>query len=200
MQVVTPQQTEALRDRDVLVLGAAGNQTLLTQWADASPVVVQGGARRFRISDFAYRLFSWWDPSQRDGAKPGRNQVAFTSNSTDAVIAGFESPLTSGRSVVQISSNSAEGMEQIIEALLDPDLVKQIQGSTSVIRGKQVDSLVAEQTYYAGHLDPLTWVQWYLSRSPLLLLLLGVAAALMIAVLLFLSLRARARARLQNKD
>ncbi|MBV8617660.1 MAG: cellulose biosynthesis cyclic di-GMP-binding regulatory protein BcsB [Curvibacter sp.] len=200
VSVVSPQQTEALHDKDVLVLGSASNQPLLAQWADASPVVVQGGARRFRLSDFAYRIFNWWDTSQRDGAKPGRNQVSFTSDSTDGVIAGFESPLSAGRSVVQISSNNAQGMDQIVDALLDPNLVKEIQGSTSVIRGKQVDSLVAEQTYHVGRLDPLTWIQWYLSRSPLLLLLLGVAAALMIAVLLFLSLRARARSRLKNKD
>jgi hypothetical protein len=80
-------------------------------------------------------------------------------------------------------------MPQIIDALLDADLVKEIQGSTSVVRGKQVDSLVAEQTYYVGRLDPLTWVQWFLAGNPLLLLGLGILAALLIAVLLFLSLR-----------
>jgi len=199
VSVVAPKQVEALAGKDVVVIGSASNQPLLTQWADASPVNIQTGARRFKISDFAYRVFSWWDPSQRDGAKPGRNQVAFNSNSNDGVIAGFESPVSAGRSVVQLSSNNPEGMTQIVDALLDADLVKEIQGSTSVIRGKQVDSLVAEQSYYVGHLDPLTWVQWFLAGNPLLLLGLGILAALLIAVLLFLSLRARARARLKNQ-
>ncbi|MDD0839337.1 cellulose biosynthesis cyclic di-GMP-binding regulatory protein BcsB [Curvibacter sp. HBC61] len=200
VSVVGPKQVDALAGKDVVVIGSGNNQPLLAQWADASPVGMQGGSRRFNLSDFAYRVFSWWDPSQRDGAKPGRNQVAFTADSTDGVIAGFESPVSPGRSVVQLSSNNPEGLSQVIEALLDPDLVKEIQGSTSVVRGKQVDSLVAEQTYWVGRLDPLTWVQWYLSRSPLLLLALGIVAALLIGVLLFLSLRARARARLKNKD
>ncbi|MDD0816195.1 cellulose biosynthesis cyclic di-GMP-binding regulatory protein BcsB [Curvibacter sp. HBC28] len=200
VSVIGPKQVEALAGKDVVLIGSGNNQPLLTQWADASPVGIQAGSRRFKLSDFAYRVFSWWDPSQRDGAKPGRNQVAFTADSTDGVIAGFESPVTPGRSVVQLSSNNPEGMTQIIEALLDPDLVKEVQGSTSVVRGKQVDSLVAEQTYWVGRLDPLTWVQWYLSRSPLLLLALGIVAALLIGVLLYLSLRARAKARLKNKD
>jgi hypothetical protein len=200
VNVVPARQTEALAGKDVLVIGSTANQPLLEQWSAYSPVVVQGGARRFDLSDFAYRIFNWWDPSQRDGAKPGHNEVAFSSNSNDGVIAGFESPITAGRSVVQISANNPEGMGQIVEALLDPDLVKKVQGSTSVIRGKQVDSLVAEQSYHVGRLDPLTWVQWYLSRSPLVLLVLGVVAALLIGALMFLSLRARARTRLKKQD
>ena len=129
----------------------------------------------------------------------GRSKVAFSSASTDAVVVGFESPLRSGRSVVLVASNQPAGLAQVTDAMLDAELLKLIQGSTAVVRGKQVDSLVAEKNYYVGQLGPVLYSQWFLSRNPLLLILLGVAAALLVGVIMYLSLSARARARLKQK-
>ncbi|KAF1050047.1 cellulose biosynthesis cyclic di-GMP-binding regulatory protein BcsB [Xylophilus sp.] len=197
VRVAAPQQTDQLKGRDLLVIGSGDDQPLLKTWANALPASLSGEAKRLRLSDFAYRVFHWWDTSQRDGAQPGRNQVAFRSDSADAVIAGFESPLSSGRSVVAVVASRSEGLAQAVDALLDAERVKEIQGSTAAIRGKRVDSLVAEQTYHVGRLGPLTWLQWQLSRSPFLLTLLGVAAAVLVAILLYLSLRGRAQRRLR---
>ena len=122
-----------------------------------------------------------------------------TRDSTDAFIAGFESPLRTGRSVVLVASNQPAGLAQVMDALLDADAVTKVQGSTTVIRGKQVDSLVAERNYHVGQLGPLLYAQWYLSRNPLLLILLGVSAAVLVAIIMYLSLRARARARLKQQ-
>src|SRR5690606_15314300 len=125
--------------------------------------------------------------------------IVFTSNSTDVVLAGLESPLQSGRSVVLLASHQASGLQQAITALLEPDLLKRIQGSATVVRGKQVDSLLSAPTYHVGRLDPLTYSQWWLSRNPLGMVLLGVGAALVVAFLLYIALRARARARLRQQ-
>ncbi len=189
---------DALADKDLLIIASGANSPLLLQWAEHLPFSLTADAKGFRLSDYASRLLTWWDPDQRDRARPGRNAITFTSASTDAVIAGFESPLRSGRSVVMLASNQAQGLQQAITALLTPDLLKHIQGSAAVVRGKQVDSLVAEQTYYVGQLNPVTRVQWWLSRHPLALVVLGVAAAALIAFMLYIMLRARARARLQK--
>ncbi|AVP56382.1 cellulose biosynthesis cyclic di-GMP-binding regulatory protein BcsB [Pulveribacter suum] len=191
-------QLDALADKDLLVIASSAGSPLLEQWAEHLPFSLKGDARSFRLSDYASRLLNWWDPDQRDRVRPGRNAIAFTSTSSDAVIAGFESPLQSGRSVVLLTSNQPAGLQQAITALLTPDLLKHIQGSAAVVRGKQVDSLVAEQTYHVGSLDPLTRVRWWLSRHPLALIVLGVAAAAVIAFMLYITLRARARARLQK--
>jgi hypothetical protein len=200
VKVVPAQQVETQADKDLLVLAsAAGNQPLLTRWADAIPVALGGAARRFQLSDFANRLLTWWDPGQHGGAQPRQAQVAFRSDSTDAVIAGFESPLRSGRSVVLVASNQGAGLAQAMDALLDPERLQLVQGSTSVIRGKLVDSLVAEKTYHVGRLNPFLHAQWYLSRNPLVLTLLGLASAVLIALVAYLSLRARARARLVKR-
>ena len=191
-------QIDALADKDLLVIASSANSPLLEQWASHLPFSLKADSKGFRLSDYASRLLNWWDPDQRDRAKPGRNAITFTSASSDAVIAGFESPLQGGRSVVLLASNQPAGLQQAVTALLTPDLLKHIQGSAAVVRGKQVDSLVAEQTYHVGQLDPVTRVQWWLSRHPLALIVLGVAAAALIAFMLYIVLRAKARARLQK--
>lgn len=195
--VTQGQALDTVADKDLLVIASSAQSPLLEQWADHLPFSLKDQTKGMRVSDYASRLLRWWDPDQRDRARPGQTALTFTSASVDAVIAGFESPLKNGRSVVLLASNQAAGLKQAVQALLTPDLLQHIQGSTAVVHGKQVDSLVAEQTYYVGHLGPVTWARWWLSRSPMALIFLGVAAALLIAFMLYVVLRARARTRLQ---
>jgi len=49
-----------------------------------------------------------------------------------------------------LASSQPSGLEQAVNALLTPDLLRHIQGSTAVVREKQVNSLVAEQTYMSA--------------------------------------------------
>ena len=198
--VAQAQQVDRLGDKDLLVISSGGgNQPLLKQWASAIPAALQGDAKSFQLADLAQRVLRWWGFEDESGTRAHRSQVAFSSSSTDAFIAGFESPLRTGRSVVLVASNQPTGLAQVTDALLDAEAVTKVQGSTTVIRGKQVDSLVAEKNYHVGQLGPLLYVQWYLSRNPLLLILLGVSAAVLVAIIMYLSLRARARARLKQQ-
>lgn len=190
-------QVEQFANKDLLVISSGGNQPLLTQWADRMSVSLDG-SKRFNISDLVYRLVNWWNPDQTDRLRPRRTELTVSSNSTDAVLTGFESPLSSGRSVVVVSSNRPEGLNNAMRALLDADLVKNIQGSLAIIRGKQVDSLVADQSYYVGRLGPIQYIHWWLSTNPLLLVGLALLSSVLLATLLFLKLRAKARKRLQN--
>lgn len=194
--VTQAQQVNSVADKDLLVLGATGSQPLVAEWAEDMPVALNGDTKRFQVSDLMSKMLTWWDSVQGNASRPARGQVAFSSAGTDAMITGFESPLAGGRSVVVISSNRPAGMTNALDALQDPDAVKKIQGSLAVIRGKQVDSLVSEPSYYAGRLNPVTHAQWFLSRHPLMLMLMGVGSALLFAIVLYLSLRARARRRL----
>lgn len=190
-------QVESLRDKDLLVLGSSNNQPLQTLWADAMPVRLDSQTKSFELSDMVYRLFSWWDTEHQNTPEPARSMVAFRSNSQDAVIVGFESPLQKGRSVVMLASNHDAGVTQAVQMLLDTERLADIQGSAAVVRGNQVSSLLAEKTYHVGSLPPLTYVRWFLASNPLLLVLLGIASALLLALVMYISLRARARKRLK---
>ncbi len=196
LTVAQASQVDTLQDKDLLVLGSQSTQPLQTRWADALPIHLNTQSQSFVLSDLVYRLFSWWSSDLQTDSHPAHSTVVFRSNSQDAAILGFESPLQKGRSVVMIASNFEGGVTQAVQMLLNPEHVANIQGSATVVRGNQASSLLADKTYHVGHLPPLTYAQWFLARNPLWLVLLGVIAAALLAVVMYGLLRAKARKRL----
>lgn len=185
-------QIDAQRDKDLIVIGSGKNQPLLTKWAQYMPGNIEGADKRFVMSDLVYRLSGWGNPPAR------REAITLSSDGSDAILAGFESPLQPGRSVVVAAGNRPEGLDDVVNALLvSENDAHRIEGSLAIIRGKQVDSVVADQTYYAGKLEPLEYAAWYFSRHPVMFLLACLAGAALLASLLFLSLRKRAKRRLK---
>jgi len=194
--VVRAAGVDNVKDKDLLVFASGANQPLLSKWADKIPSAVAPTARAFPLSDLRARFLNWWDPAHRTVPENRREELKFTSDGAQGVISGFESPLSGGRSVVLISADKPESLGNTVDAVLDLDRVKQVQGSVSVVRGENVSSLVAEQTYHVGRLGPLTSVQYFLSNHPILLVLLGLASAALLAIVIYVVLRARARNRL----
>ena len=195
--VVRPDQAAAQADKDLLVIASGDNQPLLKQWAKQMPMSLDGSGRRFELTDLIYRTWNWLMPNPRASVDPARNSVSFTTDGASVVLVGFESPLQEGRSVVAISSSRPEGLDDAVNAMIGGEEYPQtIQGSVAVVRGKQVDSLVADQTYAVGSLGLIGTVQWYMSRHPWLVVLLGILGVLLLCVPIYLALRARARQRL----
>ena len=200
LTVARADQVDTLQNKDLLVFGSSQRQPLQQRWADYLPARFDGQSKSFALSDLVYRAFSWWDKAPVNGAQARGTEVVFRSSGEDAVIAGFESPLQNGRSVVMLSSDHAGGLDQVIDALLDPERLAAIQGSVTVVRGDQVTSLLAEKSYHVGKLPPLLYMQWFLSRHPLLLMALGIAGAFLLGLVMYLALRSRARARLSRSQ
>ena len=198
LTVARADQVDTLQNKDFLVFGSSQRQTLQKRWAEYMPARFDGESKNFALSDLVYRVFSWWDDVPADATQNRGSQVVFRSKGDDSFIVGFESPLQRGRSVVMLSSEEEDGLNQIIGALLNPERVSEIQGSLAVVRTDKVVSLLAEKSYHAGKLTPLTHVQWFLSRQPLLLVLLGIAGAFLLGLVMYLALRNRARARLSK--
>jgi hypothetical protein len=183
-------------DKDLLVLGSLRNQPLFTQWAAQMPL-------RHQQVEPQPGFGGWLDDSlslvlesrQRDDLQSAATQVSGFDERTDAVVAGFQSPLRAGRSVVAVVAN-ATSQQSLVNALLTPDLLRRVQGSMSIIRGATVGSSLSGETYYVGRLPPVTWLQWTLSRSPLLLGGLVLLVALLGAMAAYASLQMRAHRRL----
>ena len=184
-------------DKDLLVLGNLGNQPLFTQWAARMPLRRQPTGEQMNVG-------GWIDDSlnlvmgsrQRDDLTSSTDQMSVFDEGTDALLTGFESPLRSGRSVVAVVS-SANSQQSLTTALLTPALLQRVQGSTSLIRGARVSSQLNGETYYVGRLPLIAWLQWNLSRNPLLLGGLVVLVAMLGAAAAFASLQMRARKRLK---
>lgn len=192
--VAQPGQAARLADKDLLVIASGDNQPLLKQWAQYMPASMDGKEKRFSISDLVYRTTSWL------GARPQpRDTLSFNSDSADAMLAGFESPLTAGRSVVVVSGNKPQGLSDALDVLMDDSSDDRgIKGSLALVRGKQAESLLAEDSYYVGRLGPVEYAEWFFSRHMLVFLACCLLGALLLASVLYWSLHARAQRRLKR--
>jgi hypothetical protein len=182
-------------DKDLLVIGNLQSQSLFTQWADKMPLKRNGNAPELKLRSWIDNAIDLVIGARTREDLPGSMQIAVSDDGRDAVLAGFESPLRSGRSVIAAITN-ADSKEALLNALMTPDLLKRVQGSMTIVRDTQVNSVLGGDTYYVGRLPPLTWLQWHLSRSPLGLAALVIVLALLGAAVSYAGLQIRARRRL----
>jgi hypothetical protein len=182
--------------KDLLVLGSLQSQPLFTQWADRMPLKRTPEAKQFHLGSWIDDTLDLITGTRQREDLPATTRMTVADDGSDAVLAGFESPLQKERSVVAVVATAAS-QPALLNALMSPSLVRDIQGSTAFVRGTQVSSLLAGGTYYVGRLPPVMWLQWNLSRSPLLLAAAVVALAFIGAVAAYLSLQLRARRRLR---
>lgn len=201
--VANPQQVGTLSDKDLLVVTAGADKPLLKQWADnLSGTYTSQDGKRFGTSDLLYKVLNWSNPNPRYNEEVQRSLIAYDSDGVNAVVAGFESPLANGRSVVLVASNKAEGLGSASAAIRRADgYDKGIEGSLSIIRDKRVDPLIADQSYYVGQLGFFKRLQWmldpYLPNKPWLAVLVGVIVILLVVWLIVALLRRLLRGRSQ---
>lgn len=185
-------------DKDLLILGSSGRQPLLQRWAKQMPFSGDSDSRNFELSDVAFKVVDWWHGDHGVERLPARADLSLVSSSGDALITGFESPLKKERSAVALISAAGQSDADLSAALLDTDLLPDIQGAMAVIHGREVAVTSNGQAYYVGSLSPLEYMRWALSSHPLLLVLGGLLAALIIAALFYRMLRAVAARRLRD--
>ncbi len=180
--VTRAQASAAPSGKDLLVIASGADQSWLKDWAERMPAAYERNAR-FAVSDLVYRVMGWFHVDPRLDEAPRRTALAYTSSGVSAVVAGFESPQESQRSVVLIASNQPEGLQDAASALLGgKDYERPIQGSLAIIRGKQVDSLVGEHQYYVGSLGFFKRIDWTLSSISPNLTLAGLLVSLAVLV------------------
>jgi len=197
VQVVDAAQVQSVSDKDLLVLASGDNQPLLKQWIDRLPASVSGDNHRFSLSDLTLRVRQWISPDPAANQRKPTLNVSYTGPQSSTYLAGFESPLKPGRSVVVIASGKPEGLADATAAMIGGDAYKDsLQGSLAVVQGTEITSLVADEQYYVGELNLFKRVQWLLSQNMHWMLLVTVVGLLLVASLLFLFLRARAKKRL----
>lgn len=197
--VARASEAEGLADKDLLLIAGSADQPLLQRWATHLPVGFAGNTQRFEVSDLAFRVRQWFSSDNEASLQRSRAALSTNGGTAGAYVAGFESPLKSGRSVVALVAARPEGLADISRALTTrEDYAQALQGSLATVRGEQVESLVADETYHVGSLGPLLYARWQLARHPLLMLLLSAMGVALLAGLVYTALRARARQRLER--
>lgn len=200
VQVLQAAQVASAANKDLLVLASGGNQPLLAQWADQLPASNAEGQLSLHLSDLPMRVRDWLSPDPEANLRRARMAMAFSGGASSTYLTGFESPLKSGRSVVVIASSQPLGLADVTNALIGgEDYTQSIQGSLVVVRGKNIEPLVADEQYYVGSLGPIKYLQWLISRHVVLALVLTGLGLILLSGLAYLLLRARANQRLQGE-
>lgn len=180
VEVSGPAQLDAMKGKDLLLIGAAPNQRLLETWSDRLPAVIHGTQRHIsqpaRPANFLYGGFG----APRDASAATRERI--DGAGPLATLLGFESPLSSGRSVVAVTAGEARDMAQVLDALETQSGA--MHGSAVFVRGGRtegprtnslrVESVAVGPGYSIG-VVPFWTVAWFwLIQHPALLALLTV--------------------------
>jgi cellulose synthase operon protein B len=190
---------EALKAQglDLIVLGGAATNKLLSDWHKDATLVLGESDRRFinfgPVPRFAV------DPLRFDARPTAESEVTVTGPGSIGALLGFESPITSGRSVVALIGSDSAGVSAVTDALDDPARLSSMHGDLVLVRAGEVRSYESDQVYYVGTLSWWTLAWFHLSRHPLLLTVAALIIALTFAVWILASLQRRAARRLAGQ-
>lgn len=182
-------------DLDILVLGSAGNQPLLEQWADSMPMAIAGGQTQLRVIGPIERLRAKWEGRDLDGAAAHAGRVILEAGKSLGAIMSFESPLSSKRTVVVLTAGDSKRLKDVAELLSAPGKTQFIRGDLVLLNGDELNHYVLAQQYSVGRLPFLMALRWWFSKQPFILVVVALIAALLIATVMFRLLRRMALAR-----
>jgi len=187
--LVPTSEVEKMSARDLIVIGSAKSQSLMTKWADRLPMVQNGADRYLREPDAIWRpTYRWQQQDVREAPLPKGN-LTLNGVGKLATMMAFESPLQSARSVVFLYADRAADLRKIADALTDPERVSSIQGDFAVVDDKIVNHAKVSPTYYIGSLPLLSKLRWFVSDQPLLLGFIGILICVLMAAIIYRKLR-----------
>ncbi len=202
VQIQLDDDSQALRDKDLIVIGSAAAKGLFGRWQiTPHDEVFPQGALLSSPRRQTHRPFDWPGFDGRPDTRIA-NQVQAAPQGPLAAVVGFESPVSDRRSVVALLGNSPAALQTLTETLLDPAKRMRLEGSASFLRGarlENVDGVLVGDTYYVGNIPAWKLAWFYLSQHPLVLALMVLLAIVILGIAIWLWLRGRAAGRL-NPD
>jgi hypothetical protein len=189
---------EDLAGRDLLVVGADGDDPVLSRWAERFPIVIDREGARVRrpaVRGATLGLLGGAGPlldvRRAARALDGAREVA--------AIAGIESPVTPGRTVVAITASTRDGFPPLAEFLGHAES-RGRTGDLLLLAGGRRAMFRIGPAFHRGELDPWTRFRWFLAGHWLVLVPAIAAGALLLARVLRRLLDARMRERLATGE
>lgn len=187
--VIAPPDVDKVTDKDLIVIGSASSQSLMSKWADSLPLSIVNGERKVRkVNNHWLPTYRWEQQDVQAVPKPNGDFAQLTTGSISAMMA-FESPLKTGRSVVVLYADKAAGLQKIAGLLTDPERVSSIQGDFIIIDDKDIFHTKVSDTYHIGSLAIGSKLRWFFSDQPFLLGVLGLLVCSILAAALYRPLR-----------
>ena len=167
VRLATSKDDAKLADADLLVVGATPQQALLVQWASKLPVMLTGYSQRVTPKEptrFA-ELRGWLGIGTRSDVPPPA-PVAFDGGGPVATVFGFESPVTSGRSVVAVTAVAPSQVLHVLDALEDREQRNAMRGNVAFVLPGKVESALVGKTYDVGFMPPWTGGTYWAMENP----------------------------------
>lgn len=211
VQVVHARSVAQVAGRDLIVIGSAGNQRLFADWAanmpfrdlaavraaEAAPAgQARTGRNRLPFDTTLPTWLHWLGAVWQREDHPALEALAFRGTDPQAALVGFESPLSSSRSVVGLMATTPAALSFVTDALLDGSRLSQIRGHVTLFdESGRITAYSADATYASGDLPWLSWIRWKLSDRPVLLWAVLMLAILVLSGVIYLLLQRHAMRR-----
>jgi len=182
--VTDPGSVGRFADRDLVVLGSVFDQPLVTTWAQSLPIQVTELGGRMGLPT------SWLERLQPDSPISSRDrQTAAAYLAQDSTIDGyveeFESPLSTGHSVVMLIPHDANNTT-VLSTLFEPTVRQgNVYGTVSIAQNGTFQSFhIAQNTYRAGRLSVFDFMMLTFTRFYWFIPVFMLIGALIVGVLL----------------
>jgi hypothetical protein len=194
--VVRTSDIGSMPDKDLLVISTLGHLGAASALLERSPYRVEGPALRVSLPSALQDIWHLFSHQET-----GTSQNAMTALSTPlaergAVVIGAQAPGGNHRSVVALLAGSPQGLDAMIDAMRDPNLVPNIQGDLALLAGSEITSYRSGGTYTVGSLPLWLWPEWLLQDQPIAIIVIMVIAAAALGVVFYRLLQWRAGRRL----
>lgn len=196
LTVVHQAEISNVKNKDLIILASGKTEFLPKGWINSLPSY-PSKINDLQINNFSsishsiQNLFTTTDSEETHSILP------LFENKNNALIAGFESPLSNGRSVVLVWGANSNLLNDMISALQgNENYYGNVLGALSLLKNKQVIPLISTQTYFTGHLPWYEYLQWVMSRNIVLFLLFSLVSVLLITLLVYYVLKTKENKRL----
>jgi hypothetical protein len=186
---ITAAEVDKATDMDLIVIGSANSQGLMSKWADRLPVVQINGERRVREPDATWMPTYRWEEKDVQFSSQPKGDLNLTGNGELTTIMAIESPLKATRSVVLVHADKSPDLQKITNVLTDGERVGLVKGDLVVVDDKAVDSIKVSTTYYLGSLPGMLQLQWLFADHPLWVGLIVALACIFVAAAAYRPMR-----------
>jgi hypothetical protein len=186
---VTAADIDKVADHDLLVIGSANSQTLLSKWADKLPLVQINGERRVREPDATWMPTYRWEEKDVHSSTQSKGNLNLSGSGDLTTMMAFESPLKGARSVVLVHADKPADLQKVTDVLTNVERVGGIKGDLVVFNEKDLNHAKVSPTYYVGALPLLDKFQWFFSDHPLLVGLVVLLVCLFVAIMAYRPMR-----------
>nr|WP_325170282.1 cellulose biosynthesis cyclic di-GMP-binding regulatory protein BcsB [Cupriavidus respiraculi] len=188
VDVVPAKEIDAVKQRNLLLIGNGSAGQLLAGWGKSLPMLVERGKTEMALRDQRANAWSnWLSDGERETMTPAGRAILSADGPLAALI-GFQSPFREDRSVVAVTATEPDRLADVLDALDDPGKVAQVRGDLTVVRTREVEGLRLGERYFVGDFPWYARVWVRVSSHPVFLAIGGIIAGLAVALSAFWAL------------